>query len=273
MSRLSDAGFDVRIADWLEADPDLAPPDLMRIVESALPSIPQRRVVHLPWRFPPMSTFAKLAVAAVAVIAVGAVGIYAFQPRSLPGVGAAPTASPTPSPTASPTASPSPTAVPTPPPLSETFTSPRNGISIAYPAGWRTNPATKPWTTRVWPDFVAETGDVLYDDSLPEPELFIVLASQPLGGMTPDEWTAEVIASDDGCGSTVPVTIDGADGLVGTPGCTRAAVTLDDRGYLVVLYTGGDDPKVDAYDTAWFEQLLATIDLRPEDLASAAPSP
>ena len=44
MSRPPDPGFDVRIADWLEADPDLAPPDLMRTVESALPSIPQRRV-------------------------------------------------------------------------------------------------------------------------------------------------------------------------------------------------------------------------------------
>ena len=61
MTRPFDPGFDVRISDWLEADPDLAPPDLMQTVESALPSIPQRRVMHLPWRFPPMSTFAKVA--------------------------------------------------------------------------------------------------------------------------------------------------------------------------------------------------------------------
>ena len=89
MTRPPDPGFDVRISDWLEADPDLAPPDLMQTVESALPSIPQRRVMHLPWRFPPMSTFAKVAVAAVAVIAVGAVGIFALQPRNAPSVGAA----------------------------------------------------------------------------------------------------------------------------------------------------------------------------------------
>ena len=102
MTRPPDPGFDVRISDWLEADPDLAPPDLMQTVESALPSIPQRRVMHLPWRFPPMSTFAKVAVAAVAVIAVGAVGIFALQPRNVPAVGAAPSASPSPSPFPSP---------------------------------------------------------------------------------------------------------------------------------------------------------------------------
>jgi hypothetical protein len=45
-----DHGFDPHIADWLEADPDHAPPDVMRTVESAIPSIPQRRVLRLPWR-------------------------------------------------------------------------------------------------------------------------------------------------------------------------------------------------------------------------------
>ncbi len=42
MSRQPDPGFDPGIADWLEADPDHAPPDVMRTVESAIPSIPQR---------------------------------------------------------------------------------------------------------------------------------------------------------------------------------------------------------------------------------------
>ena len=48
MSRQPDRDFDPRIADWLEADPDHAPPDVMRTVESAIPSIPQRRVLRLP---------------------------------------------------------------------------------------------------------------------------------------------------------------------------------------------------------------------------------
>jgi len=265
MSRLPDPGFDVRISDWLEADPDHAPPDLMQTVESALPSIPQRRVMHLPWRFPPMSTLAKVAVAAVAVIALGAAGIYALQPRNVPTVGAAPTASPSPSPF--PSSSPS-AAASMAPPLSQTFTSPTNGMSIAYPMGWSVRPATEPWTTP-WPDFHQETGDVVYDPIL-EDHLFVSLSSQPLDGKDGEQWASDTLAAED-CVPSSPVTIDGATGLIGVR-CDAAAVTLDGRGYLVVLYTSDDEAwLVDVYDRAWFEQLLATIDLRPEDAASATP--
>ena len=269
MSRLPDPGFDVRISDWLETDPDLAPPDLMRTVESALPSIPQRRVMRLPWRFSPMSTFAKVAVAAVAVIAMGAVGIVALQPRNVPTVGAAPTASPSASPFRSPSPSAS-AAASMPPPLSGTFTSPTNGISTAYPAGWLTEAATDPWTIG-WPSFDQTTGDFLYDPTLKD-HLFIALSSQPLAGKDPGQWASDTLTAD-GCVPSAPVTIDGATGLMGVR-CDAAAVTLDGRGYLVVLYTSDVQTwLVDVYDRAWFEQLLATIDLRPQDAASAAPSP
>ena len=81
MSRYpADPDFEPRVADWLEADPDIAPAPVLSTVLAAFPSIPQRRASRVPWRFPPMSTFAKLAVAAVAVIAVGTVGIIALQP-------------------------------------------------------------------------------------------------------------------------------------------------------------------------------------------------
>ncbi len=69
----------------------------------------------------------------------------------------------------------------------------------------------------------------------------------------------------------MPVTIDGAKGLVGVE-CNFAAVALDGRGYVVVLYTSGDEPNLEAYDRAWFEQLLTTIHLSPQDAASASPS-
>jgi hypothetical protein len=265
MSRLSDPGFDIRIADWLEADPNHAPPDLMRTVESALPSIPQRRVLHLPWRTPRMSTFAKLAVAAIAVIAVGAVGILALQPRAVPTVGAPPSASPSPSPSPSPTPAGS-----MAPPLSETFSSPTNEISIAYPAGWSTKAATEPWTT-TWPDFHQQTGDVLYDPTL-EDHLFVVVSSQALAGKDGGQWASDTLAQED-CGPSSPVTVDGATGLIGVD-CNAAAVSLDDRGYLVVLYTSDDEAWLgEAYDRPWFEQLLATVDLQPEAASSAAPSP
>ena len=263
MTRLSDPGFDIRIADWLEADPNHAPPDLMRTVESALPSIPQRRVLHLPWRFQPMSTFAKVAIAAVAVIALGAVGIFALQPRNVPSVGAAPTASPFPS--DSPAA-----AASMAPPLSETFTSPTNEIAIAYPEGWNTQAATEPWTTG-WPNFEEPFGDFLYDPILRD-HLFIALASQPLAGKSGDQWAADALPPDE-CGATEPVTIDGANGLAGVE-CNVAAAAVDGRGYLVAFYTSGDEAWLsDVYDRAWFEQLLSTIDLRPGDAAGASPSP
>jgi hypothetical protein len=271
MTRPFDPGFDVRISDWLEADPDLAPPDLMQTVESALPSIPQRRVMHLPWRFPPMSTFAKLAVAAVAVFALGAVGIFALQPRNVPTVGADPSASPSPSPSPSPFPSSSPAAAASvAPPLSQTFTSPTNGISIAYPAGWLTRAATEPWTT-AWPDFHQETGDVVYDPIL-EDHLFFAVSSQPVAGTNAEQWASDTLAAED-CVPSAPVTIDGATGLIGVR-CDAAAVALDGRGYLIALYVSGDEAWLgDVYDRAWFEQVLATIDLQPEDAASAAPSP
>ncbi len=264
MTRPSDPGFDVRIADWLEADYNLAPPDLMRTVESALPSIPQRRVLHLPWRFPPMSTFAKVAVAAVAVIAIGAVGMFALQPRSVPAVGTAPTASPSPSPSS--TATP----VPTPPPLNQSFTAPGNDIAISYPAAWTAQPATAPWTAG-WPNFGEPFGNYLYDPALTD-HLFIALASQPLAGTPGDQWATEKLAGEE-CGVTEPVTIDGASGLVGTE-CDIAAVSADGTGYLVMFYRSGDEAWLETtFDRAWYEQLLQTIDLQPEPAASAPPSP
>ncbi len=264
-----DPGFEPRIADWLEADPDVSPPEVLATVYAAFPSIPQRRASRVPWRFPSMTTFAKVAVAAVAVIAVGTLGIIALQPSGGSVAGSAP--SPPPSPSPLPTPVPSPTAAPSmPPPLSETFTSPSNGISIDYPAGWRTKPATQPWTT-AYPNFEDPTADKMYDGSLTD-HLFIMLASQPLAGKTGGQWAADTLALD-GCVQTQPVTIDGASGVVGIE-CNAAAVTSGGRGYLVVVYTSGDEPWIgEIYDRAWFEQLLTTIHLPPEDAAGVSPSP
>ena len=92
MTRKPDAGFDPRIADWLEADPDNAPPEVMRTVESALPSIPQRRVLRLPWRNLAMNR-PILVLATVGLLAV--LGIGAVTVGSRPS-----TTTPTPAPTA-----------------------------------------------------------------------------------------------------------------------------------------------------------------------------
>lgn len=67
--------FDPRIADWLETDPDNAPPAVLQTVLAAFPSIPQRRASRLPWRFTAMNRFAQLGAAAAiaAVLVAGAI--------------------------------------------------------------------------------------------------------------------------------------------------------------------------------------------------------
>jgi Tol biopolymer transport system component len=114
MSRQPDPGFDPRIADWLEADPNVAPPDVLRTVTSAIPSIPQRPALRLPWRFSPMLRFALLAAGAVLVVAVGILAAGS-QPPTEPAITAPPaTTAPTPVPQSpSPTPTPRPTIDPT----------------------------------------------------------------------------------------------------------------------------------------------------------------
>ena len=104
--------------------------------------------------------------------------------------------------------------------------------------------------------------DWLYDPALTS-DLFLAIASQPIGDSTPEDWVAEQLASEEGCGTTEPITIDGGTGLTG---CTLAVVTAAGRGYWIQLYTSGDDPSAVApYDQAWFEGVLATVQLHPEE--------
>jgi hypothetical protein len=259
-----------RIADFYASDVPTRAPD--RVLGSVLDSIDdtnQRRVlIRAPWRFPNMNSFAKVAVAAVVVIAVGAVGLSVLGPGTEPGPGGPP--GPSPSPSASPSPSPSPSLIAKA--LTETFTSERYGFSISYPTGWATRPATDPWTTS-FPDFGSTSGDVIYDPVLQD-HLWIMVASQPLAGKTATQWLDDLLAGIGGAGicgePTEPVTIDGTQGrLCGA----SAATSAGDRGYLITLYTSGDDPAAVAeYDQAYFRQILATMQLTPEDAVDASPS-
>lgn len=92
---------------WLEVGPTEAP---ARVVEAALLRIettPQERDLRIPWRFPTMSTPAR--VVAAAVIGVLAVGGAFFVLR--PGGSSVGGPGPTPAPTASPTPTPGPAAL------------------------------------------------------------------------------------------------------------------------------------------------------------------
>jgi hypothetical protein len=264
-----------RIAQFYATEAPSRAPD--RVLESALETIDITRQRHafirVPWRSPAMNSFAKWAIAAVAVIAVGAVGLAVFGPGSSPDVGGpGATPSSTPAPTAPPTPSPTPTFPPTPtyepPALTEAFTSDIHGISISYPAGWLSQPATAPWTTTSWILFREPAGDFLYDPSRTD-HLFLELASAPLVDVTFDQWAAELLVALD-CPSSEPVVIDGADGVL----CgAAAAVPAGGRGYLLALYTSDDNADLRAFDSqAWFEEILVTVQLLPENAIDIAPS-
>jgi hypothetical protein len=81
MSRQPDPGFDHRIADWLEADPDHAPAEVLRTVESALPSIPQLRTLRLPWTNLPAN---RLVILGASVALLAALGVGAWTVGSRP---------------------------------------------------------------------------------------------------------------------------------------------------------------------------------------------
>ena len=77
------------------------------------------------------------------------------------------------------------------PPLTQTFSSPLHGYSVSYPEGWTPRAATEPWTASTFPqNFFDPQVDVLYDPTL-ESDLFLILASQPIGDSTPEDWVAE----------------------------------------------------------------------------------
>jgi hypothetical protein len=253
-----------RIADFYETEaPRRAPDWVLGQALSTIDNTQQRRVlVRVPWRFPKMNSFAKLAVATVAVISVGLVGLAVLRPGSAPGVGG-PGGTPFPSPSpsrSSATASPSVSVSPLPE-LTETFTSAMHGISVSYPSGWKLQPATEPWTTGIVQQD-STFADVIYEKESDSP--FIAVASQPLAGKTLDRWATDNLAQFD-CVPTEPVTVDGASGVLAD--CQEgphALVSIEGRGYLIWLY------RVDDLD--WFREILATVQLHPEDALDAAPS-
>ncbi len=184
-----------------------------------------------------------------------------------------------------PVASPSPTSEPTPSPLQSprpgeaTFTSAIHGISIDLPAGWKTRPATEPWAGGPL-NFDSPAADVIFDPALGD-RLYMVLASQPYGGLSADAWRGVQI--DWLC----PTPTSAAMGFnevwsAGFPsfsiscGPTASAhlIFADTRGYLIRLVASRDEPGLaDTYDWDWHKPVLRTVDLRPEEALPSVPSP
>jgi hypothetical protein len=267
---------DAILATWLEEGPTRLPDATKRAIAVNTRTTRQsRRPRWVPWRFPIMNGATRYVVAAVAVLAIAVGGLYVLNPSGGNVGGPAPS----PSPSTSPSASPGPSGS-TPPALTQTFTSDLYGISIDYPSGWIPTAATVPWTSGL-AGTVEGARDLLWDPVLND-HLFLSLASQPLAGKTGDQWAAAISSLPDWGGAcapedTRPITVDGAPGVIvecaSRP--TYALTWAGDRGYLVVLYRSGDEPWLDGvYDRAWFEQVVATVQLSPEDAVapSAAPS-
>jgi hypothetical protein len=258
-----------RIADfYADEGPQRAPDRVLEQVLTTIDTTSQRHVLGpVPWRIPTMNSYAKLAIAAAVVIAVGALGLAFLRPGQGPGVGG-------PGESASPSTSPSATGSQpvSPPPLSETFTSSMNGLSISYPAGWVAVPATEPWTTQLL-NFQSPASDHVYDPVLQD-QLFLGLASRALEGEAGDAWARAFLEDprEECAAPPEAVSVDGAEGLL----CgTVAFVWTADRGYMIRLYTSSDEPWLaDTYDRAWFDDVLATVQLQPEDAVDGvSPSP
>ena len=74
--------FDDRLADWLEDDPVLAPPQVLETVLAAVPSIPQRRA-GIAWRPAALPGWWQLAAAAALVVTLGFLGLRALNPTTV----------------------------------------------------------------------------------------------------------------------------------------------------------------------------------------------
>jgi hypothetical protein len=143
---------------------------------------------------------------------------------------------------------------------------------MSYPEGWTVRAATEPWTDRPSvAEFVDPGLDVLHDPVLAD-HLFLYFWSQPIGDSTPEAWVAAKLAGSE-CPASEPIAVDGATALIGTNDCDAVAVATAGRGYWISLAASNDDPfAVAAYDRAWFEEVLATVQLRPQDAVDVAPS-
>ena len=219
-----------------------------------------------------MNKIVTIGLGAAAVVLAIVVGLQLFgSPTGGTGAGGDdPTATPDQTPTPEP--SPSEAAAL---PLTQSFTSNVHGISVSYPEEWVDQAATEPWTAGTFPfNITLPNIDVLHDPVAPG-GLGLTFASQLIADRytSAEDWLLEQMASDEGCATTVPITVDGADGLIGSEGCDVTVVTAAGRGYWIQLYTSGDDPAaVAAYDRDWFEDVLATVQLSPQDAVDAGPS-
>jgi hypothetical protein len=282
MNRRPDPGFDQRIADWLEADPEIAPPEVLATVVAALSSVPQRRSTPASWRSLTMSLSTRLTAAAVVAV-VAIVAVIVLGRPATPDVGASPSPAVTPSAAATPVASPSEAVVaPTPPTVvipefDALFTSATHGFSISYPSTWSIQPAARPW--------VSTEGMLSYrsdqNDRLGDAAVLLRGNSQKIPSAWSDQDWLDWYASyfDDQLWRCVPfspsraqVHIGAAVGLVNLDGCpieSASGMSPYEGGvvYDVFVVVGGRGYGFllsGAVDRAYLDAILATVEFQPD---------
>jgi hypothetical protein len=163
--------------------------------------------------------------------------------------------------------------------FTERFDSPLHGLSIGYPAGWRTRAATEPWGHNEVA-FGAPDVDVIFHPTLRD-DLYFALVSEPRGGksgrdyvndraLLPYSWGICKGSGGSGGNGTFqghPAWFNDCDEPHGA-GSHVVIVATATRGYIIYLRVP-DERRLQATNGEWLEAALETVDLRPEDALDA----
>jgi hypothetical protein len=184
-------------------------------------------------------------------------------------------------------ASPAPTdgtsASPIPvPALTETFVSTRNGFSVRYPSGWSATPATTSWV----PGTFLPIGNPALDELQLAGAARLVVASQRLeAGQTEASWLASFgqqyyLRRCSGDRAAWPrVTVDGRSGYLDLNGCPLASdsdFSTPDIAFDAIVFAGDRVYRIGldgVVDLAYFEAILATVQLDPASAIDPPASP
>jgi len=262
--------FDRAARIWLEDGPNRMSDRALLSALEEIHATRQRRAVWPAWRAAPVSTFARIAVAAALVAAVGllASNVVPRQPDGW-GVGGPP--------------SPSQSQAVEFQNLTTTFVSPTNGFSFRYLDRGRLTPAKTLWDPATQPP-IDETelnaAGAPHNDGFDVEEtgfgaVFQGASTEIPDGVSIDAWVDAAVVKylPRGCGFSrsqqAEITIDGQSGRISEDcwGKVVATVVVDGRLYLFILSHNRRDAR------AVFDAFAATIDLRPDEAAEPSSTP
>ena len=250
----TDRDFDAIARAWLADGPEELSDRVLGAVVDDIRHTRQRHADRLRWTFPTTSIAARASVLLVLAALVAILGVVV-----LGGVGGSGPPSPTPVPSTS-----FPAVV-----LSRSFTSDRNGFSVAYPAGWTATAGTASWT----PGTPLVWGNPALDE-ISTHDVRLVVASQHLqAGQTPTGWIQANCALDTPVaecaalpGAWEKVTVDGVTGYRDADGGRppSTGVAADGVIFSAEVVTGRYAYQfvMDGHiDRAMFDAFLATVKL------------